>query len=763
MKNKKMIAIFLSVIMICSLIIAGPDIDVSAASDITINATDITLYSLDDWAKEYISIPSNMNSSYQLTVKGTKEVSYRVVEGDSVKVSDSGKVTPNVTTWYWYGNMGTTSKNPDSEPDRTTNDVEYGKSVIRVTAGNKTFNVKVEVKNYAVVYADQMMDKYISENINSSMSTYDKIDKIAKFVADKNYSVSYSSATGMIVSGGGDCWASTDTIIQMAQKVGLRAWSRNGNRDLGAGSGHMNAMVSDGKKNYEVEAGYYEEAPRGYSIKERTSLYSTRSDDYGGLEVYQYDGYTMPSVLNIPSEINGKKVTSIGESFAYNKQTLKNVVLPATIKYIGNSAFSSCKKLETINIPASVENMGNFVFAGCTSLKKIDASGIYTFDSGALYKNKKVLVCAPAASKVTIPSGVTEIGYYAFYYNDNIKLITIPSTVTKISEGAFGNCTALCDITFRGNQLKEIGDFAFAYTGLKYLSVPASVTTIGDNMMGYADGIKLVVTKGSAAEAYVKKNNIKYYYPDNIPAESVKLNKTAITLYTGQTDNLTAGITPSCSTGKITWSSSDTKIVTVSNGRIKARKAGMATITAKTAGGKKATCKITVKQGADSIKLNVNKVILGVKESYTLKNTISPSKVKVACTWSTENKNIAVVSKNGKVTAKNTGTTTVTVKTANGKKASCKIVVRKAPKSVKLNKTKLSLKVGKNYTLTPKLPKNTAANSANVKWKSSNPKVVAVKKISKGKGKITAKKKGTAIITYKTYNGKTAKCKVSVK
>ncbi|MDE6023845.1 MAG: leucine-rich repeat protein [Lachnospiraceae bacterium] len=762
-KHKRVIALFTTLIMFCSILTFGGGNTVFAASTVTINATSVTLYGLDDWAQEYISIPSDLNQTFQLNVSGATTVTYSVIEGNSVIVSQSGMLEPKVTTWYWYGNMGTTSKYPNQTPTRVTNDIQYGKSVVKVTAGSQTFNVNVEVKDYADVYANEIMDEYISKNITEDMDTYDKLEKIAKFVADREYSVYYQSAAGLIVSGGGDCWASTNTVIAMAKKIGLNAWHRNGNRDIGAGSGHMNAMVSDGSEYFEVEAGYSGNAPRPYHVTRRTSLYSTRySSEYDGIEIYQYDGENMPAVLNLPDEIGGEPVVGIGEKFAISERGLTKVVLPSTIKYIGNDAFNSCENLETINIPSSVENIGSRVFTRCSSLKNVDSQSVYTFESGVLYKNKTILVCAPYAAKVTIPETVTEIADYAFYYNDNITALTVPSSVTKIGEAAFGN-SSLSTITLQGNNLKEIGNFAFAYTNLKYVTIPSSVTTMGEYMMKYADEVKLIVTKGSAAETFAQNNSVTYYNPDNIPADSVKLNKTQVTLYVGQTDTLKGSIEPAFSSGTLTWKTSNAKVAAVSNGKITAKGAGTATITATAVGGKTATCKVTVKAGATSIKLKDKSVTLGVKETYKLKATIAPSTVTIGCTWGVANTKVATVSKSGKVTAKKVGTTTVTVKTANGKKATCKIVVKKAPTTVKLNKQTLKLNKGKSYTLAPKLSKYVAANAANVKWATSNSKVVSIKKLSSGKCKITAKKKGTATITYKTYNGKKAKCKVTVK
>lgn len=150
------------------------------------------------------------------------------------------------------------------------------------------------------------------------------------------------------------------------------------------------------------------------------------------------------------------------------------------------------------------------------------------------------------------------------------------------------------------------------------------------------------------------------------------------------------------------------------------------------------------------VKLNKTSVTLGVGESYTLKASgQSPYK------WATSNKSIATVS-GGKVTAKKSGSATVTVTAANGKKTTCKVTVKAAPKSIKLNKASITLGVGEAYTLKSTLPSGTASNVKS--WSTSNKGIVTV-----SGGKITAKKAGTATVTVKTFNGKKATCKVTVK
>ena len=167
------------------------------------------------------------------------------------------------------------------------------------------------------------------------------------------------------------------------------------------------------------------------------------------------------------------------------------------------------------------------------------------------------------------------------------------------------------------------------------------------------------------------------------------------------------------------------------------------------------------KYGATSVKLNRSTLTLGVGERYGLIKTVSPSSANQSCTWSSSNSSIASVDSNGKVTAKKSGWANITVKTSNGKTATCKVTVKPAPTSVKVNPASLTLGKGEKYTISQST--NSGSYAWGFSWSSSNTSVATVTKGSANKATVTAKGVGTATITIKTYNGKTATCKVTVK
>ena len=224
--------------------------------------------------------------------------------------------------------------------------------------------------------------------------------------------------------------------------------------------------------------------------------------------------------------------------------------------------------------------------------------------------------------------------------------------------------------------------------------------------------------------------------PTNVDAASkVKLNKTKCTVYIGTTETLKVQGTSK----KVTWKSSNKKIATVSSkGKITPKKEGKVIITAKVSK-KSYKCTVTVKKPYISDKAKT----IYVGKSYTLK--LYGTEIKSAKSSNTE---VATVNKKGKVTAKNLGTATITLKGKNGKSYKCTITTKR-PYLSEMHRT---LEIGETFTL--KLNGATAKSIY-----STNKKVVTVNK----KGKVTAKKVGTAYIGFKDTKGEIYTCSITVK
>ena len=170
------------------------------------------------------------------------------------------------------------------------------------------------------------------------------------------------------------------------------------------------------------------------------------SDDAATLVCY----FGADSKVDIPAELGGKPVTSIGDYAFWNCRSLTKVTIPEGVTSIGESAFQSCISLTEVNIPKSVETIGDKAFETCDSL-----------------------------TEVTIPEGVTSIGVCAFQFCNSLTEVTIPEGVTSIGDGAFESCSSLTEVTI-SEGVTSIGDGAFGYcSSLTEVTIPKSVTSIG--------------------------------------------------------------------------------------------------------------------------------------------------------------------------------------------------------------------------------------------------------------------------------------------
>ncbi|MGM9524109.1 MAG: leucine-rich repeat protein [Faecousia sp.] len=165
---------------------------------------------------------------------------------------------------------------------------------------------------------------------------------------------------------------------------------------------------------------------------------------------------------DIPAEIDGVAVTSIGnDAFSYCSSmtsvlipdsvtsigawafeycsSLTSVTIPNGVTHIHSYAFKSCSSLTNMTIPSSVRSISNGVFNGCSHLTAIDVAeenNEYTSDNGVLFNNDKTeLLTYPAGkteAEYVIPEGVTIIVDYAFYGCDNLTCVIIPDSLTRI-------------------------------------------------------------------------------------------------------------------------------------------------------------------------------------------------------------------------------------------------------------------------------------------------------------------------------------------
>ena len=155
----------------------------------------------------------------------------------------------------------------------------------------------------------------------------------------------------------------------------------------------------------------YEEWQEGYVI------YSCTSDD---------------KVVRVPKEIKGKPVIAIGERGLANLKNCEAIVLPDTVRYLSKAAFAIDGALKYVYLGKSIETVEDDIFNGCSSLEE-----------------------------VTFPEGTKSIGTLVFWGTKSIKSITIPASVTEITDIFYfvDNCNPDVEIhTPKGSKAEEVAN-----------------------------------------------------------------------------------------------------------------------------------------------------------------------------------------------------------------------------------------------------------------------------------------------------------------
>ena len=166
--------------------------------------------------------------------------------------------------------------------------------------------------------------------------------------------------------------------------------------------------------------------------------------------------------VEIPAQIDGKDITVIGEQ-AFMYCYADEVVLPDTVREIGNHAFSNCVYLRSMTIPENCTRIGTEAFSGCerlaavivgASLREIgeDAFAGTPFlnaQSGEYVVLGDGILCAyhGNAAKLELPTSIKAIASHAFEGHTELRSLVLPDSIEQVQSGAFAGCESLSEIT----------------------------------------------------------------------------------------------------------------------------------------------------------------------------------------------------------------------------------------------------------------------------------------------------------------------------
>ena len=384
--------------------------------------------------------------------------------------------------------------------------------------------------------------------------------------------------------------------------------------------------------------------------------------------------------------------------------TLEDDFTCTITKYNGSAA--------NVTIPSTIYGnkvckIGNGAFSENLNIKSIYIPNTVTYIGWYAFENCSYL------SKVTFSSKLKYIGYCSFS-NTAVQSVTIPNGVTDLDEAAFAFCKKLASVNIP-NTVKTIGRQCFREcTSLVNITIPNSVTKIG--YCGFQDCIKLKsVSIGSGLNDFDTQNIFGFIFTGCTALESITVSSS----------------NNNCSSANgVMYNKKKTEILVYPQGK---------------------------KDTSYTVPSTIN-TLYGVSTNNNpyLKTITIPASV-------TDIRDHAVgyieddwdYNKVSGFTIKGYKGTAAERYARNNDFNFVQLQV--VPTSVALNKTTLSLDIGKTSNLKATVYPSNAANKKYT-WSSSNTSVATVD----SNGKVTAKKAGTATITVKTSNGKTANCKVTV-
>ena len=559
--------------------------------------------------------------------------------------------------------------------------------------------------------------------------------------------------------------------------------------------------------------------------KELENISVTGKTNANGLKVIQLGECAFKDCTGLESvEFTGNFLTK--KNAFEGCTSLKSIkVKESTMIMLGEYTFLNCSALIEADLPGSrMKSVGKAAFFDCTSLTQFDFSDVSSIKEAAFYNCRSlasikipdgattIAECAfygcSGLKSIEIPEKVEIIGVAAFWGCSGIKTLKNPGTVKTIDKTAFGKCTGLEELDIE-EGVQTVADAAFAdCSSLNTMILPKSVSNFATNFVTDYKPVKKICYRGTRAE-WIAANlssdrffNAKVYfeygqdhthqmitrsytYPNSCTQPGRKETFCSVCGYVESSETIPAKghSWKTESTVKKTCTKAGVKhLVCTKCGEKKnetipaghsfsawktttgATVFAVAVQTRTCSGcGKKETRK-TGKKLTPTMKVNVTALPLKAGQRTNVLKVTGLAKGDSVASWKSSNTNVVKVAgrTNGTCTiaaGKRTGRATITITLKSGLKKNITVTVQRAAvRTTKLSGIARTLNLKRRQTTTLKPVVTPLTSLQRVIYASSNRNVAVVN----SRGKITAMRRGTAVITVKSGN-RTVRCKVTVR
>ena len=418
---------------------------------------------------------------------------------------------------------------------------------------------------------------------------------------------------------------------------------------------------------------------------------------------------------------------------------------PATSVSVDKTSLALKVGEDPVALKATVRTSGSMTYndvkwtSSNTTVATVDADGLVT-------------AVRPGSATITATAldGTNKAAVCSVTVTADLKEISLPA---KEEVNVGGNITLNPTLT-----PSFASDKAVTWTSLD--NTIASVNSNGV-VTGKKEG-NTVITCASKANPAVKADCVVSVI---IPVKSVALSKYTLSLEAGQSEMLTATITPKDATDQsITWKSSNENVATVTaDGQVHAVHGGSCSITCTSnSGSKTVSCAVTVIEHVSGVSFPQAQESMYVTETRTLKPVIRPETASDhSMQWTSSDPSIATVNAAGTVTAVKAGSAIISVVTKDGgfsDTCTVNVVPKVNVTGIDIANKAVTLAQGMTYGINAEVFPHHASNQQ-IKWSTNAPKVATVNE----DGVVTAVSAGTAIITATTVDGNySMRCTITV-
>lgn len=333
------------------------------------------------------------------------------------------------------------------------------------------------------------------DGITEEMQAAANLDKMTLHRYAKSVSQGYGIKTE----------SAEEAVLAWARAIGLSLDTESSEEDVGETDAEIEWVESGGESAYE-----YEETPRGIKL----------------LRFIDFDD----TVVTIPNMIGGKKVSEVGNHAFKGCVGIEKIVVSEGIEVLGNGVFINCKELKEVVLPRSLRRIGTSDPTGCPkilgTMTKLEGTFEYTaleevvIPDSVKYIGEYAFANCSRLQRVVLPDGLKEIRENTFCWCKSLREVVFPEELKVVGMEAFEGCEALQSVTLpEGVSSIEQGAFA-GCRNLESIYIPDSVGEIGGGRgsgfiqtFGQPDdrhqNFTILCNAGSYAMNYARKQQIK--------------------------------------------------------------------------------------------------------------------------------------------------------------------------------------------------------------------------------------------------------------